>query len=267
MKELVKDFLKKRGVYEYLKFSRLFSLYEYLFKPQTREAAQKEIALYKSFLKNCALVFDVGANDGHKSAAFLSISRRVVSIEPDPFSFRLLQIRFRKKKSRLAIENLAVSDHNGEATLFIHQVGSAVNTIDAKWKSIAETADEKRWNEKIRYAEEPVLVKTVTLDELIKKHGKPDYIKIDTEGSDTKVIKGLSQPINYLSFEVLFPEYRAEMQDALQHLLKLESNATFNLILDEQLLLATFVGVDELVEYINEHLNNSFEIVARMGEG
>ena len=32
------------------------------------------------------------------------------------------------------------------------------------------------------------------------KYGKPIFIKIDVEGYETKVLKGLSQPVNYISF-------------------------------------------------------------------
>ena len=265
MKEILKDFLKKRGVYEYLRFSRSFSLYEHLFKPEVAKAAQREIALYKSFLTDCQLVFDIGANDGHKTAALLSISEKVVSVEPDPSNFRLLQIKFRNKKSRVSIENVAVSDHSGEAPLFIHRAGSAVNTINTRWKSILEGAEPGRWDEEITYAEKPILVKTVTLDDLISKYGKPDFVKIDTEGSDMQVLRGLSQPIKYISFEVLLPEYRLEAIEGLEHLSQLHNDTLFNLILEEKLLLPSFVPMKNLFEYIDEHLNNSFEIVARMG--
>src|SRR5262249_21672789 len=50
-------------------------------------------------------------------------------------------------------------------------------------------------------AEAEILVPTYTLDEMIALHGKPQYIKIDAEGYDYEVLRGLSQSVPYISFE------------------------------------------------------------------
>ena len=67
-----------------IKYSRLFRLYEYLCKRGIIAAHRKEVALYKCFLGSCRLIFDIGAYDGHKTAAFLELSDKVVAVEPDP---------------------------------------------------------------------------------------------------------------------------------------------------------------------------------------
>jgi FkbM family methyltransferase len=266
MKEYFKTLLKQGGWYEYLKFSRVFTIYEYLFKPEVADARRREESLYKSFVGDCNLIFDIGANDGHKAVAFLSISKKVVCVEPDPSNYRLLKIRFRNKKGRISCEDVAVTapGSKAESFLYIHYPGSAMNTINEKFKCIVEGSEKERWKERITYSQQPVPIKTVTLDDLIKKHGKPDFIKIDTEGSDIPVLLGLSQRIRHLSFEILFPEFSDELKQGLQHISGLDNAALFNLILDEELLLPDFVTENFLLEYINKHLTNSFEIVVRM---
>jgi hypothetical protein len=52
----------------------------------------------------------------------------------------------------------------------------------------------------------------VTLDQLIGIHGLPDFCKIDTEGYEYEVLKGLSCPIKSLSFEYHLKFIESTMQ-------------------------------------------------------
>ena len=73
----------KKGWYEYIRYSNLFSLYTFLFKRQVIQVHRIEVSFYKSFLDNCPLIFDFGSYDGHKTAAFLEIADKVICCEPD----------------------------------------------------------------------------------------------------------------------------------------------------------------------------------------
>lgn len=44
-------------------------------------------------------------------------------------------------------------------------------------------------------------VETDTLDSLVNTYGMPDYCKIDVEGYESEVLRGLSQKIGVISFE------------------------------------------------------------------
>ena len=44
-------------------------------------------------------------------------------------------------------------------------------------------------------------VKVTTLDDEIKKYGAPSFCKIDVEGLEVDVLRGLSSPIKMISFE------------------------------------------------------------------
>ena len=48
---------------------------------------------------------------------------------------------------------------------------------------------------------EALTVSVETLDGMILKHGKPHFIKIDVEGFELEVLRGLSQPIDCISIE------------------------------------------------------------------
>jgi len=69
---------------------------------------KKEVAFDKSFLSPCDFIFDIGAYDGHKAAAFLSFSKKVVCCEPDDANIEVFKSRFRKDKTRVFIKHLAV---------------------------------------------------------------------------------------------------------------------------------------------------------------
>jgi FkbM family methyltransferase len=267
MKELVKKFLKKRNVYEYFKFSFPFSVYEYVFKPKVIAQHRKEVACYKRFLPACKLIFDIGAYDGHKTAAFLEISRQVVSCEPDPHNFRLLQIRFRNKKKRVRLHPLALSDKQGREAFLIHHPGSAFNTFSSQWKKILEQDQVKRWNEKITFGDENMIeAETTTLDELIRQYGIPDFVKIDVEGYELKVFNGLSQKLPCLSFETLLPEYKDQLLQIIDKLMSLDATTVFNVIHFETLLFSGFVSRADFIEWMDTTDFYSFDVVARTGD-
>jgi hypothetical protein len=46
-----------------------------------------------------------------------------------------------------------------------------------------------------------ITVQTQTLDAMCRKYGHPGFIKIDVEGHEDAVFRGLSVPIRHLSFE------------------------------------------------------------------
>jgi FkbM family methyltransferase len=264
MKTAVHNFLHKKGLYYSLKYSRFFHLYQWLFKPAVIMQERQEIKFYKSFLPECKLIFDIGANDGHKTAAFLTLAKKVICCEPDSQNFTILQTRFRNKKKKVFPENVALSDKEGVAELHIHHPGSAFNTLSSKWMKLLEEDDGKKWDEQIKFTGTQT-VKTTTLDQLIKKYGVPDYIKIDVEGFEQWVLKGLSHKVAYLSFETLLPDYLNEMQTCLSHIETLDNFAAYNIAKNEKLVFPYFINKDELKEWLN--VNNdalSFEVVVKM---
>lgn len=263
MKQLFKLLLNKINLYEYLKYSTIFYLYERLFKPEVQQRKERELSFYTSFLPNCNLIFDIGANDGHKTGAFLTISQRVVCCEPDERNFRTLQIRFRQKRKRILLEKVALGSSQATTEMFIHHPGSAFNTLNEKFKQVTEADNLTKWDEKIQFRTKKE-VQLTTLDRLIEKYGRPFFIKVDVEGYELEVIKGLNQPIPFISLECLLPEFADELRQILAILIKLDPDAQFNISVHEQLLFKSFVSISEIRKFLYNFDQNHFELIVKM---
>lgn len=264
MKTAIKKYLQKKKLFYPLKYSRLFHLYQRLFKPENIRQERREISFYSSFLPDCDLIFDIGANDGHKTLAFLAIAKKIVCCEPDAENFTILKSRFRENRNRVIIENKAVTDKEGSAKFYIHHAGSAFNTLSEKWMRLLEDDKMSKWDEIIKFTGTKTIV-TTTLDLLIAKYGVPDFIKIDVEGFESWVLKGLSHRIACLSFESLLPDYSDELNLCLNRIQQIEPAATFNIAKNEKLLLKQFVNKGEIEDWLSANNNlMSFEVVVKM---
>lgn len=263
MKIAIKRFLHKKGLYYPVKYSRLFHLYQLLFKPKEIKQQRQEVVFYKSFLPACKLIFDIGAYDGHKTEAFLAVAEKVVCCEPDSENFKILNTRFSTRKKKVFLENIALADKEGIAEMHIHHAGSAFNTLSSKWKKLLEDDNRQKWDEPIKFIQTQT-TKTTTLDRLIDKYGVPDFIKIDAEGFEHEILKGLSQRIHYLTFETLLPDYENELWSCIAHISGLDHSATYNICRCEKLLLPGFVSKDELASFLNNNKVLIFEVVVKM---
>jgi len=72
-------------------------------------------------------------------------------------------------------------------------------------------------------------VETTTLGALMEIHGTPRYIKIDVEGHEAAVLRGLPRPVPFLSFEANLPEFLPEAAECVGILMRLCPAGCFNL--------------------------------------
>jgi FkbM family methyltransferase len=146
---------------------------------------------YKQFVSPEDLVFDIGANVGSRSRAFLNIGARVVAVEPDPRCH--LELR---EIPNLKIAEVAAGEDGVLGKLRFGQ-SSCASTLSGKWIDAVTKTD--RFSGLEWTAELPVI--QYSLDHFIQIYGVPDFIKIDVEGYEAEVLRGLSVPVKALSFE------------------------------------------------------------------
>ncbi|MDG2412082.1 MAG: FkbM family methyltransferase [Halioglobus sp.] len=139
-----------------------------------------ETSLILDLLQSGDTFLDVGANIGYFSilaAAAVGEAGHVIAYEPDPENYRLLQanVELNALRSRVISRAAALSDTNGEGRLYL----SANNLGDHQ----VYAGDEER-------PSVPILLARGD-DDLGRTLSRLDLVKVDTQGSEFRVISGL----------------------------------------------------------------------------
>lgn len=161
-----------------------------------RDRNKKMDAMYARFLKSGDLAFDVGSHVGDRAGSFLRLGAKVIAVEPQPALGSVLKF-FYGRNPRFELVRAAVGGREGEIELKLNTRNPTVATASDDFIKSADAApgwEGQQWDDKIK-------VPMTTLDILIKRYGKPDFVKIDVEGFEDEVLSGLSQPLAALSIE------------------------------------------------------------------
>jgi FkbM family methyltransferase len=155
-------------------------------------------AFYRQFLQAGDLAFDIGAHVGNRVRIFRRIGARVIAVEPQPDFVAVLRLLYGRDQDVL-IEASGVAAGPGEGRLHLSTRTPTVSTFADSWMGDVQT--DRRF-QRIRW-DTVINVPLVSLDELIARHGEPQFCKIDVEGFEHEVLGGLNQPLAALSFEYI----------------------------------------------------------------
>jgi FkbM family methyltransferase len=175
---------------------------------------QEIFDLYSTFVSKGALCFDVGANIGNRIKIFIKLQADIVAVEPQAECVRVLRKVYGINRN-LTIVQKALGESEGKAEIMISN-SNTISSLSPEWiDSVRKSGrfTKYRWDEK-------QVISMTTLDKLIKKYGVPSFIKIDVEGFEYQVVKGLSQPVKALSFEFT-PEFIESSFKCIDHLQRL----------------------------------------------
>ncbi len=184
---------------------------------------------YSQFIKPDSLVFDIGANVGDKTKIFRALGSKVIVIEPQNACIGYLTKRF--IDDSVVILPAAVGSSEGQGTISIGPA-KGISSMSPVWLEAVRRANrfEHIWDRSQD-------VKITTLCSLISEYGVPDFIKIDVEGYESEVLRGLTHPVKALSFE-FHPEHLEDTKLCVRQLMAL-GDVEFNCSLKENM---TFVG-------------------------
>ena len=175
---------------------------------------QRMLAFYSHFVAAGELCMDVGANVGNRTKVFLRLGATVVAVEPQERCLKILEKAF-GDNPRLRLVGKALGEIESQAEMLVSDADT-ISSLSEKWIAAVKESgrfSQHRWDKK-------QTVQLTTLDSLIAEHGVPAFIKIDVEGFEYQVIKGLSRPVRVLSLEFT-PEFMDPALQCIEHLQRL----------------------------------------------
>jgi FkbM family methyltransferase len=164
-----------------------------------------------------------------------------------------LQNRF-NNTNNFIVEGIGLDDKKGES--FIYEASH--DTISSMSEEFINIVKEERFNGYNWGRKIPINVDT--LDNMIIKHGKPNYIKIDVEGYELNVLKGLTQKIDLISIEFT-PELCKTSIDCIDYLEKLNGKCKYNYGYreDTDFKFEKWLTKNEILEYITSINDYKYE--------
>lgn len=141
------------------------------------------------------LVFDIGANIGKFTDKCISVldNTTIIVVEPNDKLNSFLSEKY-KNNNNIEVLSYLVSERDDDFVDFYVSNADTISTSSKEWIENSRFSSDYVWYP-------PVKKKTITLDWLIKKYGVPDLIKIDVEGYEFEVIKGLTSKAKEICFE------------------------------------------------------------------
>ena len=198
-------------------------------KKKEIELIKKRREFYLQFLKTNDTYFDIGANYGNRIAPIINDGIKIIAVEP-----QLQCVKYLKKQynNKITIIQKGLGEKEGVKTMYISEAHT-LSSFSKEW--INATIESGRFKQHNWDTEE--IIEIETLDNLILKYGKPQFIKIDVEGYEHEVLKGLSQPIEAISFEYAIPEARNSILSCIDELVKISNSnkVVFNYSIGESM--------------------------------
>ncbi len=255
-----------------LKSSSIRRFYWAIANRESLVSSRREEEFYRKLLvglRRDDLVIDVGSNQGAKADVFLRLGARVMACDPDDANQAVLRdrfLRYRLKPRPVVVVGKAISDKVGIEEMWIDGPGSAVNTFSRKW------ADHLKANSgTFRYEHfgldfsRSKAVETTTIEDIVSQYGVPFFVKIDVEGHELSVIRGMRRPVPFLSFEVNLRAFRKEGIECVEALNELKPDGDFNYTPDccSGLVLKEWLGSEEFCRVLDSCTDETIEVFWR----
>jgi len=153
------------------------------------------------------LYFDIGANSGEYTDMLINTVdyyNSIICVEANPYIIEKLKNRF-IGNSKVKVLNKAVSSEVGKVDFYVCTNCDVISTCDTDWISNSRFSGNTSWVK--------VEVETISIDDMVLTYGIPEHIKIDVEGYELNVIKGMTK--NYGS-QIRFEWAEEKLDDIIE---------------------------------------------------
>jgi FkbM family methyltransferase len=221
-----------------------------------KERIEKRRNFYLQFLKPNSVFFDIGANYGNRIEPLINENIKIIAIEPQVECIKYLRKRYGGK---ITILQNGVGEKREDKIMYVSSNANILSSFSKDWINATKLSGRFKnisWNETRS-------IEMITLDYLIETYGKPAFIKIDVEGYELEVLKGLSSKVNVLSIEYTVPERKESLIECLDYLNNLSSSdVMFNYCITEntEFALNNWVNYNDIIKEVSSihFLNTQF---------
>jgi FkbM family methyltransferase len=208
-----------------------------------RRTYQPEVAIaMRRHLGRGSTFVDVGANLGYFSAIgadLVGSAGRVIAVEPaPPFVTRLARLQQMNPSYDIQLMPVAAGDEVGTRELFLNR-GDNVGAHSFARDAVPEPSD-------------PVVVDVVRLDEYLT--GDVDLIKIDVEGFEVQVLRGLTDCLDAIGRPPIICEWNplhhptlGTTGDDIRRVLTMISYEATDLLVDRPIDVRTVTGLRDVL--------------------
>ncbi len=232
------------------------------YKEEMKENEKRRL-FYSQFIHKGDLCFDVGANTGNRVSPLLQLGAKIIAFEPQGSCIKILKWKFGNK---ITVVPQALGAKEGSTNLYVSNF-SGLSSLSPEWiDSVKDTRFKNfEWSETQN-------VEVNTLDNAIKTYGIPKFIKIDVEGYEPNVLKGLTSSINLISFEYATPEQTENVIKCVKLIIAINQDVMFNYSVGEsmQLTLNNWISGNEMLELVTKQsfIDTDFgDVYAKMRSG
>ena len=236
----MKEFLKK-----IIGINNIKSIKSIVKSPKQKKLLKERTSFYSQFLGDNSLYFDIGANYGNRIEPICDKNIQIIAVEPQKECVKYLKSKY---GNRITVLQNGLGDKIETKTMHISNANT-LSSFSEEWIDATKKSgrfSKYKWDEKRE-------IEMTTLDFLIETYGNPDFIKVDVEGFELEVLKGLTKPFNTISIEYTVPERLDALVDCLRYINGLSPNASFNYCVSEKMEfdLLKWVGFTEIEQIIN----------------
>jgi FkbM family methyltransferase len=238
MKKNLNDVLNSPG--------QRFAKFLHTLKTKIRVEKRDEIAQYKPFIKNGAVILDIGAHFGQYAKAFALLNDRstlVYCFEPVSYTRGVLKAVLKSYKNTHIFSN-GFADKPGKLNINI-----PLKKSGKIGPGLAHLGNETKRD----FVTEAVEIDTI--DNFILKHKIPrvDFIKIDIEGPELLVFKGAINTLKKFKPAIICevnPEHMARVNLTTDELFKFMTDLGYESYLSENLSLTKSYGYTKSADYL-----------------